>query len=168
MSQPSVTLRRFMGQIWQPWRDLADRKHIVFGVRPLPAATGGAVHVRRGDRTAIVLDPGLTQAERRCALAHELVHDERGGGCDAEYMPVSWGVVARREERIVDDVAVHRLVPADELIRVCVELEMGCTHVESRHIAEHFHVTEPVARRALELQDRRLEDLVSRVSEEFE
>lgn len=155
-----------MGDRWHPWRELAERAHIVFAVRPLPAATGGAVHVRRGDRTAIVIDPVLSQVERRCALAHELVHDERGGGCDGEHMPESWTAVVSREEQRVDDIAVERLIPPAELLRLCVELETSCVHVDADQIAEHFHVTTTVAQRALALQDRRLEDLVRRISED--
>ena len=33
---------------------------------------------RKGERAAIIIDPKLSQAERAAALAHELVHDERG------------------------------------------------------------------------------------------
>lgn len=152
-----------MGESWHTWSDLGGRDHIAFAIRPLPKATGGAVHVRRGHRAAIVIDPGLTQIERRCALAHELVHDERGGGCDHEVMPDSWAAVVSREEQRVDDIAVARLVPADDLMRFCVEMETGCVHVTAHHVAEFFHVTASVARRALELQDRRIEAALARV-----
>jgi hypothetical protein len=56
----------------------------------------------------IWLARGLTQAERRCTLTHELVHLERG--------PVPTDpVAAAREERIVDEIAARRLIPVEAL-----------------------------------------------------
>ena len=161
-----------MSGTYRPWRDLAQRDHVVLLTMPLPAEVGGGAYVPHGSTAAIVLDPDLSQVQRRCVLTHELVHDERGGGCYAQFMPAAWDAVVSREEQLVDDIAVTRLVPPDELIRVCVELEMACTHVEPHHIAEHFHVTEAVAGRALELQDLRLQAAVARhdahVAEDWE
>lgn len=61
----------------------------------------------------------------RVALAHELVHDERGGGCPCPAdAPPGWGVVARREEARVEATVAARLVPLDELARY---VEAGST-----------------------------------------
>ena len=64
--------------MFHPWRALRTLTHVVVvWARPhptAPAATDGA--------TVIWLDPRMTQAERRCALTHELVHLEHGHhGC---------------------------------------------------------------------------------------
>ena len=111
-----------------------------------------------------MIDPRLSQVQRRCVLAHELVHDERGGGCDGVFMPTDWQPVVARDERLVDDVAVQRLVPYADLVRFVVSLESACVHVEVWHVAEEFHVTERVARRAMELMNARLSEAVARVT----
>ncbi len=50
-------------------------------------------------------------------MAHELVHDERGGGVTAAGMPREWGPVVAREERRVDAEVARRLLPVAE--RAC-------------------------------------------------
>ncbi|HEY4377323.1 MAG TPA: hypothetical protein VGM93_09200, partial [Acidimicrobiales bacterium] len=84
---------------WDPWTALRSRPHIIFGLDPVAGLLGGGLLARRGALVAIVLDPALDRRARRCALAHELIHDERGGGCDAVEVPASWEPVAAREER---------------------------------------------------------------------
>jgi len=66
-----------VGRAW-PWRELRDREHIELRFDPIADLTGGAVYGRLGDQAVILLSPSLDQIERRCALAHELVHDELG------------------------------------------------------------------------------------------
>jgi hypothetical protein len=148
MSHTTSTIRG-VDEPWHPWRDLRGRTHLAFHVAPLPAATGGAVHVRRGDRSLIILDPNLTQVERRCALAHELVHDERGGGCDQPGMPDMWAHVALREERRTDDEAVRRLVPPAQLLEYCVRIADAQGSLGPAEVADEFNVTIDVAERAL-------------------
>lgn len=53
----------------------------------------------------------MTQAERRSALAHELVHDER------QVYPRDV-VLAAREERVVETIAARRLIDLDRLVDV--------------------------------------------------
>ncbi|WP_314711849.1 ImmA/IrrE family metallo-endopeptidase [Propionibacterium acidifaciens] len=71
----------------------------------LPAGRAGqADFVRR----VVTLRPGLSQAQRRCTLAHELVHVERGP------VPADpW--LAAREERAVEAEAARRLIGLDAL-----------------------------------------------------
>lgn len=57
---------------YNPWADLRQRQDITFGVTRLPWDRGWWVPAERG----IVLDDRLSQVERRCVLAHELVHAE--------------------------------------------------------------------------------------------
>lgn len=53
----------------------------------------------------------MTQAERRSALAHELVHDER------QVYPRDV-VLAAREERAVETIAARRLIDLAQLVEV--------------------------------------------------
>lgn len=134
---------------FNPWAELRDRQHIVFSLVALPAATGGAVYWPKDDRAAILIDPALTRRERRAALAHELVHDERGGGAECVGMPATWDAVVTRAEAAVDNEVARRLVPADELHRFCACQVEIAGHVGALEVAEHFDVPEGVAGRAL-------------------
>jgi hypothetical protein len=78
----------------------------------------------------IWLAHGLTQAERRCTLTHELVHRERGA---APADPAA----AAREERAVDEIAARRLITTDALI------DGLRWSRQPRELAEHLWVDEP-------------------------
>lgn len=85
-----------------PWQALRAMTNVVVEwTRPLstaPGATDGS--------TRIWLDPRLNQVERRCVLAHELVHLERGHvGCQP-----------RAVERAVRAEAARRLVTTEDLL----------------------------------------------------
>lgn len=142
------------------WGELASRAHIVFRLDPrLPEATGGAAYWPRGGRAALIVDKKLGQRERKAAVAHELVHDERGGACCADGMPATWDDVVVREERHVEREVAHWLVPADQLVafierRASAELE-GVTVWE---VADAFDVPDYVAERALRELGRRNPD----------
>lgn len=138
-----------MTQTWDPWAALDERDHLLFGLLKLPRELGGAVYYPVDDSAVIFIDPRESAVRRRCLLAHELVHDERDGGCDPEFMPKMWKAVVHREERWVNDIVADRLVPPDELARFCerlVALGMGVT---ARDVAVEFDVTDEVAARAL-------------------
>lgn len=111
---------------------------------------GGGAYIRASDgRAIIVIDPGLTRQDRNAALAHELIHDERGGGVDKEGMPASWAAVVAREEGIVDAEVARRLVDLEELAEfVAGRLAMG-EAVGAREAADWFDVPVAVAERAL-------------------
>ncbi|AXK77196.1 MULTISPECIES: ImmA/IrrE family metallo-endopeptidase [Mycobacteriaceae] len=66
----------------------------------------------------IWLDKRLNQAERRCTLAHELVHIERGPVPPDPEM-------AALEEEIVDEIASRRLIAGDDLIATIRECPSG-------------------------------------------
>ncbi len=94
---------------WTPWDALrADRSIEVEWRAPFTATNGASWP--HPDGATIMLRDGLTRVERRCTLAHELVHVERGGGSEHPDP-----VVRRREERWVDRIVADRLVPEDEL-----------------------------------------------------
>ena len=134
---------------WNPWRELRRRSHIVFRLAVLPDATGGGVYWPRGSRAAIIIDPRLHRAERNAVLAHELVHDERGGGATGDEMPPSWGPVIVRDEAAVDQEVARRLVPPDELARFCEVMALLDIGVTAHEVAEHFDVPAAVAEVAL-------------------
>lgn len=104
----------------------------------------------------MILDIELGRRERKAALAHELVHDDRGGGACVEGMPEMYRVVATREERRVARLAASHLVPVDEL-RAFIEARVGpeLEGVTLTEVADEFDVTEAVARRAIEQLARR-------------
>ena len=137
------------GARWNPWRALRERRHIQMRRVDLPDEVGGAVYWPTERFTAVLIDKRLGRVERRCALAHELVHDERGGGVPTAGMPPQWGVVKMKDEHAVDEEVARRLVPLDELAAVVAAVTDLGDGVEPWHIAEHFDVTEAVALRAL-------------------
>lgn len=131
-----------VGGAWNPWRALRSREHITFRLASLAEWDLDAVYWQRGERAVIVIDPALTRVERNAALAHELVHDERGGGC-------AWPAMVHREEVGVDREVARRLVPLDELeewARRRTEAELVTT---VHDVAEHFDTTEQLAELAM-------------------
>jgi hypothetical protein len=138
-----------MKRRWDPWAALTARQHIVYRRKALPRSTGGALYWPVGAYVGIFIDPRAARVERRCLLAHELVHDERQGGCHADWMPPAWLAVVMRDEATVDNLVADRLVPPDELAAFCArvsDLGMGVTPTD---VASEFDVTEEVAKRAL-------------------
>lgn len=135
---------------WNPWDDLCGREHVTLGYSDLPPATGGAVYGRIGDVAAIVIDPALPRRARTAALAHELVHDEQGGGCPSDGMPASWRPVVLRDERRVNREVARRLVPLDELEEFVVGMADLGLSAGPDEVAENFDVAPWVAEVALE------------------
>ena len=96
--------------LFNPWRELRARPWIELrwtflrGQRGLwvPETVGSTIH----------LDPRLGRRERRCVLAHELVHEERG----IAYTRSTPTAMVQIEERCVERETVRRLVPPDDLM----------------------------------------------------
>ena len=127
--------------MFHPWRSLRTLTHVVVvWARPhpaAPAATDGA--------TVIWLDPRMTQAERRCALTHELVHLEHGHhGCQPPAVEHAVRAAAARHlitleqladalpwsmslDELADELWVTELVLLDRLA--------GLTRAEREHLA---------------------------------
>lgn len=143
-----------MGNRRQPWAELEARSHIRLGFEILGDLQG--LYAHRDGRAAILLDCDLDDRQLEAVLAHELVHDERGGGCASKGMPPSWNAVVAREEHHVEREVADWLVPADELVdfirRHATAEEIGVTVWE---VAEHFEVPDYVAERALRELGRR-------------
>lgn len=90
---------------YNPWRRLA--RHMSVNVRAELLLHIDAV----ADGNRIWLRRGLTQAQRRSALTHELVHAERG--------PVPQFAEAKEEE-LVERIAARRLIALDDLAEALV------------------------------------------------
>ena len=134
---------------WNPWAALRSRPHVQLRIDPVAALLGGAMLVLGPGLAVVVLDPDLDRRSRRVALAHELVHEERGGGCDAPGLPAALdAIVARDEADVVREVA-RRLVPPAALRHLLEQREELGLHVEPWEVAEAFDVDDPTARVAL-------------------
>jgi len=70
-----------------------------------PGLMGSTCHRRR----VVTLDLRLSQAERRCTIAHELEHVARGPAPDDP-------VLRAREEAAIDRAVSRRLIPLDRLV----------------------------------------------------
>jgi Zn-dependent peptidase ImmA (M78 family) len=133
-----------------PWEDLARRPDIVCRSCALPGVDG----LWFPDLKAIALDERLDRAGRRSALAHELVHVDRGDVQVAHIGP-DGPRLARRQEARADQEAARRLVTADalafalasypyDLAAVADELEVTLAvvvcRIENLHPAEHGYL----------------------------
>jgi hypothetical protein len=84
-----------------PWRELRALGHVTVHFVELSAGVWG---LSTGGR--IWITTGLSQAERRCTLAHELEHQRRGHeGCQPPAV-----------EAEVSQAAARRLIPFDALL----------------------------------------------------
>lgn len=98
-----------------PWRAFRDLTHIKLTWAKLPKGMFGYTDHAAGE---VVLALGLTQAERRCTIAHETQHVLRG------QVPAH---LRRREEEAVDRAAARLLLPD---IRVVGEAMAWSTSIE--------------------------------------
>lgn len=130
---------------WNPWKALRERPHIGFRRVRLPQGVDG-LWANRGQRSAILLDSELGRRERSAALAHELVHDERGGGCGCSPIGAEgWRYVCNREEKAVDRIVAERLLDGGEVLAFCSRrADMGEATTAS-DVAEEFDVATWVA-----------------------
>ena len=88
---------------YDPWLDLAENwPEVQAVIAPLPGDLLGLLRY-----PVIALRAGTSAAQRRCTLAHEIVHLERGvNDC---------GPWSAHEERWVHREVARRLIPVDEL-----------------------------------------------------
>lgn len=132
------------GGRWNPWRELRARPHITLEWTLLRG--DGGHWVLHADGTATIhLDPRLSQRERRCVLAHELIHDERRIGYGRHVPPL----LVDAEERWVWRETARRLVPAAELEDL-VE-RSSPVPLEVWEICDHFDVDRRTAALACQL-----------------
>lgn len=133
---------------WNPWAALRSRPHIEFALADLPTEVRG-VYARRARGAVILVATDLKPEERNAVLAHELIHDERGGGPAYRGQPKSWGPVVARDEGQVDNEVARRLVPEDELREVLRRVDDLGLGVTADQVARQFGVPPSVAERAL-------------------
>ncbi|MBW3663523.1 MAG: hypothetical protein KY469_10525 [Actinobacteria bacterium] len=135
---------------WNPWRSLRERPHLLLLIRNLPASVGGGMYLPDEHGAAIVLDRALTQQQRRDVLAHELVHDERGGGAHHPAMPDTWASRVAIDEAQVDREAASRLVPVEALAGFCDRMADLGEGVGPDEVMDEFDVTRRIAEAALD------------------
>lgn len=112
-----------------PWRELRALAHVTVHYGHLAPGVWG---LSAGDR--IWLDSRLLQAERRCTLAHELEHRDRGhDGCQPPSV-----------ETEVNLAVARRLIPIGRLVTAC-----RWAHTLSE-LADELWVDEDSARTRLE------------------
>lgn len=113
--------------IYSPWQHLASMPDVVLDFDDdLPSGQAWWSPRHR----VILMAKGLTRAQRRVALAHELAHVERGDcqvdGPDGERLEL-------RQERAADRLAALRLIPLDDLmdaLAYCLSLEEVADELE--------------------------------------
>ena len=132
-----------MSSRWNPWRALRDQPEISFWFAPLAGERGLWERVLGHD--TILIDETLGRRERRCVLAHELIHAERGIG----HLLASDATMEKEEELVRREVA-RRLVPPDEL-RDFLDRRLALDPITAADIADEFDVDEDVAALALRL-----------------
>lgn len=141
---------------YDPWRDASTRPEVEVVVCRLPAGVRGVHGVSADGYRAILINRDLPPVERLAALAHELAHDERGGGVHRPGLPWRLRALVAREETRTDRVAADRLLPLGDLDRwVAGEVADG-RPVTVHGAAEALDVAEWVADHQLRrLQTRR-------------
>lgn len=86
--------------MFNPWKYLGERlPHVDIVWTRMPGDLRGLT-----DGRIIWMDPRMTQAQRRCVVAHETVHCERGVPADG------------KEERRVETIAARRLITLERLV----------------------------------------------------
>ncbi|WP_245569785.1 ImmA/IrrE family metallo-endopeptidase [Gordonia shandongensis] len=114
---------------WHPWR-LARDLHPDLDIDCTRRLSPG--HMGLIGRRTIWLHRGLSQAERRCTLTHELVHIERRG---REHHDPDV------EEQIVELESARRLVTLEQLVDAFLWLRHPCLH----DLADHLWVDQQTA-----------------------
>lgn len=133
-------------QGWDPWAE-ADRRGLYPELVDLPHDCQ-AVRFQDWRGTMILLDRDLEGPERAAALAHELVHDERGG-CIG-HGPATWRPLRAREEHQVEAEVARRLVPVKLLARFCDRMADLGEGVGPDEVMGEFDVPRRVAEAALD------------------
>jgi Zn-dependent peptidase ImmA (M78 family) len=120
-----------IGRAFDPWA-LLSGLDVEVRTSPLPLGWHGAYHHRQ---RVILLAPGLSIREERCALTHELFHAWAG---DA---PSPFGLITQRQERLARRRTAEALVEAGEF---AAAEELRGAHVGA--IAHELEVTSQVVR----------------------
>lgn len=132
--------------MYHPWRAFRRLHEWTLHLAKLPTGTWAETH---WPSLTVTIDSRLLQAERRSAIAHELVHIERG--------PVPTDpVLAAREEAAVEQETARRLIPLDRLVdalawahnieeaadELWVDVETLRVRLDHLHPSEKHHLRE--------------------------
>ncbi|MGE2714226.1 ImmA/IrrE family metallo-endopeptidase [Mycolicibacterium litorale] len=113
---------------YDPWGDLSQRTYLSVEFIDMPTGRRGCI---RGN--VILIDQHQLQVERRCTVAHELVHDER------RVFPAVPALRAR-EEALVERTAARRLIALPDL----VDALRACSSRHAHDLADHLWVDLPM------------------------
>lgn len=97
--------RSKVADMYHPWRHFRAMARWTLQQADLPTGRAGVTNWPTG---TVTLDRRLSQVQRRCTIAHEIVHIERGP------VPADTRLVAR-EEMAVEQEVVRRLIPLEDL-----------------------------------------------------
>lgn len=89
--------------MYHPWREARRREHLTIDFARLPDSRRGCIRDGR-----VTINTADDQAQRRCTITHELVHDER------QVFPRD-RVLRAREEATVERIAARRLIMLEQL-----------------------------------------------------
>lgn len=153
MGESELSVRRSSVRgMYHPWRHLSSMTDVRVVFREMHGELGTCSF----DDRIITLNAAMGPAQRRCTLAHELVHLERGG------IPIDPVMIAR-EEAAVDRIAAYRLIDLDALVSA---LSWAASHAEA---AEVLHVDKATLEcRLANLSAIERADVESRMSDGFE
>ena len=127
---------------YNPWADLARNwPEISVCIEPMSGDLLGELRY-----PLITLRAGTSAAQRRCTLAHEIVHLERGVD--------DFGVFADREERQVHTIAAKRLIRLSDLAGALLELGEDATTIALAHALDVDRETLRVRLRVLSDHER--------------
>lgn len=102
---------------------------------------------RRSSKGAVALiNSCLTEAGKRCALTHELMHDEYSVGITTRAKTFLEKLYRAKHERFVDRKATEKLIPEQELVDFLTKNPKAAIW----DIADYFSVTERYVRIRLE------------------
>lgn len=150
LSDPTRTLRVMQVNPWQRFAE--DWPRVTVEYRPIAGHRHAETYWQRGKPVRVVLDHKLSQVQRRCALAHELEHLDRGAPCES--------LRASIERRVVKATAKY-LLPDLELLAGML------TVYDLRRAADELWVTFPILIDRLRgMSDRELEYVTERRHQE--
>lgn len=123
-----------------PYGWLRDSPDVDLVFCDVPPVFGGAVYVPCDTGGIIAVDRSLSQAERKVAVGHELLHH-------------LWGLTGdvRLDHRGLDDENARRLIPEREVRAMRAVAEANDLTIEAWQVAEKFRVTVEVAERRMQL-----------------
>lgn len=137
---------------YDPWGDLSQRAYLSVEFVDLPNHRRGVIC---GD--IIRIDRRQLQVERRCTIAHELVHDER------RVFPAD-PVMQAREETLVERTAARRLIELHDL----VDALRACSSRGAAELADHLWVDQPMlAARMADLDPIEVADLEHHLEDQW-